>query len=150
MRATGSNGPAPQQTSYPPASVAFRNVLLAIVDTNPYLGDGSRQALATAAAISRKEPDGRVTVLVVDKEKASEDSTKVKMETVTWHLRDQQSGPFEVLEASQESCAAALIGDMVDQIKADVVLLSSETVHTKAVDANLLAEFVSCPVLLLP
>jgi hypothetical protein len=36
------------------------------------------------------------------------------------------------------------------QVGADLVLLSSEAVHGKRVDANLLAEFVSCPLLLLP
>jgi len=33
----------------------------------------------------------------------------------------------------------------VDQVEADLVLLSTEAVHSKAVDANLLAEFVDCP-----
>ena len=43
-------------------------------------------------------------------------------------------------------------GNAVDQIEADLVLLSTEAVHSKAVDANLLAEFVTCPgaLLLLP
>lgn len=41
-------------------------------------------------------------------------------------------------------------GDFADEINADVVVLSSEAVHAKHVDANQLAEFVSCPVLLLP
>ena len=36
-------------------------------------------------------------------------------------------------------------GNAVDQIEADLVLLSTEAVHSKAVDANLLAEFVTCP-----
>ena len=36
-------------------------------------------------------------------------------------------------------------GNAVDQIEADLVLLSTEAVHSKAVDANLLAEFVDCP-----
>ena len=36
-------------------------------------------------------------------------------------------------------------GNAVDQIEADLVLLSTEAVHAKAVDANLLAEFVTCP-----
>lgn len=33
----------------------------------------------------------------------------------------------------------------MDQVEADLVLLSTEAVHSKAVDANLLAEFVDCP-----
>lgn len=56
----------------------------------------------------------------------------------------------EVLEKSVPESGSALIGDLADEISADLVLLSSEAVHTKQVDANLLAEFVGCPVLLLP
>lgn len=33
----------------------------------------------------------------------------------------------------------------MDQVEANLVLLSTEAVHSKAVDANLLAEFVDCP-----
>lgn len=57
---------------------------------------------------------------------------------------------MEVLEKSIPESGSALIGDLADEISADLVLLSSEAVHTKQVDANLLAEFVGCPVLLLP
>jgi len=42
------------------------------------------------------------------------------------------------------------LGDVADDVKADLVLMSSEAVHAKFVDANQLAEFVSCPLLLLP
>lgn len=42
------------------------------------------------------------------------------------------------------------VGDVADQLDADLVVLPSEAVHSKHVDANLLAEFVPCPVLLLP
>lgn len=46
--------------------------------------------------------------------------------------------------------ACFVAGDVVDEINADLLVLSSDTVHDKTIDANLLAEFVSCPVLLLP
>ncbi len=36
-------------------------------------------------------------------------------------------------------------GDAVDQVKADLVVLSAEAVHTKKVDCNLLAEFCTAP-----
>lgn len=63
----------------------------------------------------------------------------------------QQAGydDAEILEKSMES-GSVLVGDVADEIAADLVLISSEAVHTKQVDANLLAEFVPCPVLLLP
>ena len=47
-------------------------------------------------------------------------------------------------------CAAAAAGDAADGVGADLLLVSSDAVHAKAIDANLLAEFCDCPVLLLP
>lgn len=41
-------------------------------------------------------------------------------------------------------------GEVADEVEADMLVLDSQAVHNKAIDANLLAEFVSCPVLLLP
>ena len=40
---------------------------------------------------------------------------------------------------------AACAGDAVDQVEADLVVLSAEAVHTKKVDCNLLAEFCTAP-----
>lgn len=42
------------------------------------------------------------------------------------------------------------VGDVADEANADLLVVSSEAVHSKKVDANLLAEFVPCPLLLLP
>lgn len=64
-------------------------------------------------------------------------------------LHEAGCADAEILEKAMES-GAVLVGDVADEIEADLVLMSSEAVHTKQVDANLLAEFVSCPVLLLP
>jgi hypothetical protein len=41
-------------------------------------------------------------------------------------------------------------GDVADEVAADMVVVSSEAIHAKYVDANQLAEFVSCPLLVLP
>ena len=46
------------------------------------------------------------------------------------------------------TAAIPAAGDLADELKADMVIVSSEAVHRKYVDANQLAEFVSCPVLL--
>jgi hypothetical protein len=51
---------------------------------------------------------------------------------------------------SEGGGGSVLVGDVADELSADLVLVSSEAVHAKALDANLLAEFVPCPVLLLP
>lgn len=44
----------------------------------------------------------------------------------------------------------AIIGEVADDLNLDLVVLSMEAIHSKHVDGNLLAEFVPCPVLLLP
>jgi hypothetical protein len=44
----------------------------------------------------------------------------------------------------------AIIGEVADELNLDLVILSMESIHSKLVDANLLAEFIPCPVLLLP
>lgn len=51
---------------------------------------------------------------------------------------------------SNDDNAAAAVGDAADSVAADLLVMSSDAVHAKAVDANLLAEFVDVPVLLLP
>lgn len=65
-------------------------------------------------------------------------------------LHEAGCSDVDILEKSVESAGSVLVGDVADEIEADLVLVSSEAVHTKQVDANLLAEFVPCPVLLLP
>jgi hypothetical protein len=44
----------------------------------------------------------------------------------------------------------AIIGEVADEWSLDLVVLSMEAIHSKHVDGNLLAEFIPCPVLLLP
>jgi len=46
--------------------------------------------------------------------------------------------------------AAAAVGDAAAEAGATLCMMSSDVVHGGAVDANLLAEFVDCPLLLLP
>jgi hypothetical protein len=58
-------------------------------------------------------------------------------------LKDSTDGMH--IHALQRTWPGLGAGNAVDQIEADLVLLSTEAVHSKAVDANLLAEFVTCP-----
>lgn len=57
---------------------------------------------------------------------------------------------FDVFTKDPSQKPSAVLGDVADEIKADLVVLSSDAVHEKNVDANLLAEFMPCPVLILP
>eukprot|EP00879_Flechtneria_rotunda_P000616 GHRR01000728.1.p1 GENE.GHRR01000728.1~~GHRR01000728.1.p1 ORF type:complete len:176 (+),score=43.33 GHRR01000728.1:231-758(+) len=127
--------------------LSYDKILLTILDSNPYLSDGSRQALSTAANLA-KVHNSKVTVLVVDQPGNSADPT-VKLQLINKSLHEAGCDQVEILEKSMES-GSVLVGDVADEIAADLVVVSSEAVHTKQVDANLLAEFVPCPVLLLP
>jgi phosphoribosylformimino-5-aminoimidazole carboxamide ribonucleotide (ProFAR) isomerase len=55
----------------------------------------------------------------------------------------------ETVEAGGGRGAVA-VGEAADSIGADLVVVASAAVHDKHVDANLLAEMVDAPVLLLP
>lgn len=46
--------------------------------------------------------------------------------------------------------STAIIGEVADDLNLDLVVISMEAIHSKHVDANLLAEFIPCPVILLP
>jgi hypothetical protein len=139
---------APQPGTQEPVAVKYDNLLLALLDNSPYLTDGSKQAVSTAAALASLTK-GKVTVLLLDQEVQADEATHTRLETVRWHFEQQGFEDFECLEKLTESSAVA-IGDMADQMKADLAVLSTEAIHAKHVDANLLAEFVPCPVLLLP
>jgi hypothetical protein len=65
-------------------------------------------------------------------------------------LREKGVEEFQVLQRATKQPASVLIGDVADEVSADMVLVSSDAVHAKHVDANQLAEFVACPLLMLP
>jgi len=44
----------------------------------------------------------------------------------------------------------AIISEIVDDMSLNLVVMNMEAIHSKHVDANLLAEFIPFPVLLLP
>ncbi|KAG2423580.1 hypothetical protein HXX76_015219 [Chlamydomonas incerta] len=145
-RAAAPDAKAPALAS---TELTYNRLLLTILDANPYLSDGSRTAVATAAHMA-KTYNSKVTVLVVDEPGTDNTDPAKRIESITWHLKDRGCDNFEVVEKAITSPASVLVGDMADEISADMVVLSSEAVHAKHVDANQLAEFVSCPVLLLP
>lgn len=58
---------------------------------------------------------------------------------------------FKLLERLGEGKkATAVIGEVADDLGTELVVMSMEAIHSKFIDANLLAEFIPCPVLLLP
>ncbi|KAL6220735.1 hypothetical protein ACLB2K_008491 [Fragaria x ananassa] len=146
----------PQESS--PASLAaeafthFKHVLLPITDRNPYLSEGTRQAIATSAALANKY-GADITVVVIDeKQKESIPEHETQLSTIRWHLSEGGFQEFKLLERLGEGVnkPTAIIGEVADDLNLDVVVISMEAIHSKHVDANLLAEFIPCPVILLP
>ncbi|XP_075091303.1 uncharacterized protein LOC107826763 isoform X2 [Nicotiana tabacum] len=142
---------ASEASSAADAFTNFKHVLLPITDRNPYLSEGSRQAAATAAALAKKY-GADITVVVIDeKEKEAVPEHETQLASIRWHLSEGGYQEFKLLERLGEgSKPTAIIGEIADEMNLDVVIMSMEAIHSKHVDANLLAEFIPCPVLLLP
>lgn len=145
-----NNGP---QQEAQVSNLSYEHLLLAILDENPYLGDGSKQACATAATLAVSNTS-RLTVLLVDETQKEEHEPRTQqLESISWHLKQKGCDDFKFFEKKSEHSkgqGSVVVGDVADEVDADLVILSSSAVHDKLVDANLLAEFVPCPVLLLP
>ncbi|TQD85752.1 hypothetical protein C1H46_028668 [Malus baccata] len=115
----------PQVSSAADAFTNFKHLLLPITDGNPYLSEGTRQAIATVAALAKKYGSD-ITVVGGFQE-------------------------YKLLERLGEgNKPTAIIGEVADDLNLDLVVISMEAIHSKHIDANLLAEFIPCPVILLP
>lgn len=143
--------PRPPQPAPP---LKYDHLLVTLVDASPAaLSDGSRTALAATGHLARAHAAARVTVLLVDAELPPADGQAARERAVGAALQAAGVDPGRVSfveRALDDENAAAAVGDAADGVGADLLVLSSDAVHAKAVDANLLAEFVDCPVLLLP
>ncbi|XP_027180077.1 uncharacterized protein LOC113778782 [Coffea eugenioides] len=129
----------------------FKHLLLPITDRNPYLSEGTRQAAATTATLAKKY-GAEITVVVIDeKVKESYPEHETQLSSIRWHLSEGGFQEFKLLERLGEGKQpTAIIGEVADDMNLDLVVMSMEAIHSKHVDANLLAEFIPCPVLLLP
>ncbi|XP_031478367.1 uncharacterized protein LOC116249288 [Nymphaea colorata] len=129
----------------------FKHVLLPITDRNPYLSEATRQAAATTTALAKKF-GADITVVVIDeKEKETIPEYETQLSSIRWHLSEGGFQEFGLLERLGEGKkTTAIIGEVADDLNLDLVVLSMESIHSKHVDGNLLAEFIPCPVLLLP
>ncbi|XP_021721376.1 uncharacterized protein LOC110688935 [Chenopodium quinoa] len=133
------------------AFTQFKHLLLPITDRNPYLSEGTRQAAATTAALAKKYGADITVVVIDDKSKESHPEHETQLGSIRWHLSEGGFQEFKLLEKLGEgSKPTAIIGEVADDLSLDLVVLSMEAIHSKHVDANLLAEFIPCPVLLLP
>ena len=65
-------------------AISYDHLLLALLDANPYLSAGSKQALATTAGLAVQNRS-RITVLMVDAEEPSGDPA-VRLENIQWYV----------------------------------------------------------------
>ncbi|XP_031403048.1 uncharacterized protein LOC116212528 isoform X2 [Punica granatum] len=81
----------PQESEVNLAAEAFSNfkhLLLPITDQNPYLSEGTRQAVATTAALAKKY-GADITVVVIDeRQKESLPEHENQLSSVRWHLSE--------------------------------------------------------------
>ncbi|KAI8541116.1 hypothetical protein RHMOL_Rhmol08G0037400 [Rhododendron molle] len=141
----------PESSLAADAFTHFKHLLLPITDRNPYLSEGTRQAAATTAALAKKY-GADITVVVIDeKQKESLPEHDSQLSSIRWHLSEGGFQEFKLLERLGEGKKpTAIIGEVADDMSLDLVVMSMEAIHSKHVDANLLVEFIPCPVLLLP
>ncbi|CAL5371346.1 unnamed protein product [Camellia sinensis] len=155
LRSIGHKAKAkPQESEVSLAADAFthfKHLLLPITDRNPYLSEGTRQAATTTTALAKKY-GADITVVVIDEKlKESLPEHDTQLSSVRWHLSEGGFQEFKLLERLGEGKKpTAIIGEVADDLNLDLVVMSMEAIHSKHVDANLLAEFIPCPVLLLP
>ncbi|KAL5982516.1 hypothetical protein ACLOJK_016589 [Asimina triloba] len=129
----------------------FKHMLLPITDPNPYLSEGTRQAAATATTMAKKYGSDITVVVIDEKPKDSRTEHDTQLSSIRWHLSEGGFQEFGLMERLGEGKKpTAIIGEVADEMSMDLVVLSMEAIHSKHVDANLLAEFIPCPVLLLP
>ncbi|KAL6993399.1 hypothetical protein U1Q18_011515 [Sarracenia purpurea var. burkii] len=155
LRTIGHNAKAkPQEPEFSLAADAFthfKHLLLPITDRHPYLSEGTRQAAATTTALAKKY-GADITVVVIDeKQKEALPEHDSQLSSLRWHLSEGGFREFKLIERLGEGKKpTAIIGEVADDLNLDLVVMSMEAIHSKHVDANLLAEFIPCPVLLLP
>ncbi|KAH7352731.1 hypothetical protein KP509_19G061000 [Ceratopteris richardii] len=143
---------ATTETSSPAEGTGlYKKLLLPVIDRNPYLSEGTRQAAATTIDLAKKY-GAEITVLVIDENpKESINDHDLRIQNIRWHLSQGGFEEFALLESLGEGkLPAAIIGEIADDLNLDLVVLSMESIHSKYVDGNLLPEFVPCPIMLLP
>ncbi|KAJ6838160.1 uncharacterized protein M6B38_319775 [Iris pallida] len=130
---------------------SVKHVLLPITDRNAYLSEGTRQAAATTSALAKKYGADITVVVIDDKPKDSNPEHDAQLSSIRWHLSEGGFKEFGLIERLGEGKKpTVIIGEVADDLNLDLVVLSMEAIHSKHVDGNLLAEFIPCPVLLLP
>jgi len=121
-----------------------------VVLTNSAMSTASRSALNSAAGLALSS-SGRLTVMFLDDQGIEIDQSRVAK--LREELENVGLKKVDVIEESIEASSgggSVAVGEAADTVAADLVVMSTQAVHEKHVDGNLLAEFVPSAVLLLP
>lgn len=129
--------------------LAYQHIMLALADPSPYFGDGSKQAISMAGGLAAQH-EGKVTVLMLDEKPMGPEDGVRRMEVLATCMNEAGCHDYTVMDQVGPACNSATIGDVADEVEATLLVMSTEAVHSKRVDSNLMAEFVPCPMLLLP
>eukprot|EP00252_Welwitschia_mirabilis_P014354 TRINITY_DN3153_c0_g1_i1.p1 TRINITY_DN3153_c0_g1~~TRINITY_DN3153_c0_g1_i1.p1 ORF type:complete len:241 (+),score=39.11 TRINITY_DN3153_c0_g1_i1:163-885(+) len=129
----------------------YKNILLPVTDKNPYLSEGTKQAVTAGTTLAKKN-GASITVVVIDENnKEAITDHETRLSSIRWHLAQGGFEEFGLMERLGEGKKpTAIIGEVADDMNLDLVVMSMESIHSKHVDGNLLAEFIPCPVLLMP
>jgi len=110
-----------------------------------FSSSSSRASLAAAGALARANGSASVTVLLVDEAAPTPEANAPRLEAIAAALQAAGADPASVkflekaLDAESSHNASVAVGDAADECGADLLILHSDAVHAKRVDANLLA-----------
>ncbi|KAK3236560.1 hypothetical protein CYMTET_53302 [Cymbomonas tetramitiformis] len=123
-------------------------MLLVLVDSNPYLSSGSKQSLEVATRTA-KDLGCKVTVAVIDDLNSSVD-VKIRADTVAFWMAENDFSDYELSEIKTANLPTLVVSDLCEETDFQIAVVSTDAVSQKLVDANLLSEFILCPLLLVP
>lgn len=126
--------------------------LLVLVDPEPDLKPGSIAAMKTAAKLSTSL-GSELTVAFIDAESWNVD-LPARGKSIDHYMQEcnREPGKYEVVELKmkQGETGTTVISDMAEERFANMVIFSTDVVHKKIVDVNVLSEFVDCPFMVVP
>jgi hypothetical protein len=157
VAASTADGGVANDSARPSETSLWSHILVALVNSNgASLSTASRSTLDTAALLAKQ--GNKLTVMFLDEvpdqggapktEAALARAQQVEEELAAKGLQDV-AFIEETIEQSGGKGSVA-VGEAVDSVGADLVVLHSAAVHDHMLDANLLAEFCDAPLLLLP
>lgn len=128
---------------------------MTLINTNSTLSTAARSTLDTAALLAQQ--GNKITIMFLDEVPCDEEEAKAAMvaraQRVQEELANRGLNDVSIIEETIEQSkqrGAVAVGEAVDSVGADLVLMHSAAIHDSFVDANLLAEFCDASVLLLP